>query len=308
MFSEYLELIYDIYTEPSLRRSDLTSRLEHSFLLGCRCQENEIRERFIDLLDSSIPRSLASRLSYVLGGQSWEALADYNWIYLALDLLMSSVDGDEPLTSTRSLLQSSPKLAHSLTTTYIRDLLGPMRRLFFTDPQAAHSTWVSVFPSIWTCLSRKEQENVTNQMVVLLSREFHIKQCEMRPNVILTLLDGLHACSPPLVLPPHLLKYLGKTFGAWYVVLELLQDSLEYVREDENLVRDSVYDALAEVYAEIAEEDMFYGLWRRSSLQIETNAALSFEQIIYENAQSRARAGAIPLVQSECASGRIIRC
>ena len=102
--------------------------------------------------------------------------------------------------------------------------------------------------------------------------------------------------SSPLFLPPDLLKYSRKTFGACYVVLELLQDSLENVREDENLVRDSVYDALAEVYAEIAEEDMFYGLWRRRSLQIETNAALSFEQngmwneaqIIYENAQSRA--------------------
>ena len=39
-----------------------------------------------------------------------------------------------------------------------------------------------------------------------------------------------------------------------------------------------IYDAVAEVYAELAEEDMFYGLWRMHSLQIETNAALSFEQ------------------------------
>ena len=142
----------------------MTTRLEHSFFLGCRCQQKEIRERFKDLLDGSIPRSLTSRLSYVLGGQSWEALADHNWIYLAMDLLLSSVEGEIALTSTRSLLQSSPKLAQSLTTTYVRDLLWPMQRLFFTDAQTAHETWISIFPSIWSSVSRKEQENVTNQL------------------------------------------------------------------------------------------------------------------------------------------------
>ena len=173
LFNEYLELIYDIYTNPSLRRSDLTTRLEHFFLLGCRCQQKEIRERFIDLTDGSIPCSLTSRLSYVLGGQSWEALADHNWIYLAMDLLLGSVEGEIALTSTRSLLQSSPKLAQSLTTTYVRDLLRPMRRLFFTDFQTAHETWISIFPSIWSSLSRKEQENVTNQLVLLLVAYIH---------------------------------------------------------------------------------------------------------------------------------------
>ena len=57
-----------------------------------------------------------------------------------------------------------------------------------------------------------------------------------------------------------------------------MQDSIEHVREDETTVRDMIYDAVAEVYAELAEEDMFYGLWRMQSLQIETNATLSFEQ------------------------------
>ncbi|KAH8118563.1 FAT-domain-containing protein [Phellopilus nigrolimitatus] len=309
LFNQYLELIYDIYTEPSLRRSDLTSRLEQAFILGCRSHDTSLRERFIDLLDSSIPRSLTSRLTYILGVQSWDALADCNWTYLALDLLLSSVDTDMPLTSSPSVVftQTSSPLAQTIANSRIRDIVRPMRRLLYYGMQAAHDTWVSVFSAIWSSLTRKEQGDVTHHMVILLSREYHIRQSEMRPNVIQALLEGIHACSPPMSLPPHLLKYLAKTFGAWHVALEHLQSSLDFVRDDDGTVRDSVYDALAEVYAELVEEDMFYGLWRRRSLHNETNVAITYEQngmwpeaqIAYEQAQSRARNNSIPFTESE---------
>ena len=309
LFNQFLELIYDIYTEPSLRRSDLTSRLEPAFLLGCRSQDTSLRERFIDLLDSSIPRSLMSRLTYILGSQAWDSLADHNWIYLALDLLLSSVDSDMPLTSSPSVVfaQTSSPLALTLANSTIRDIVRPMRRLLFYDPQAAHETWVSVFSSIWSLLTRKEQQDVTQHMIVLLSREHHIRQCEARPNVIQALLEGIHACSPPMSLPAHLLKYLAKTFGAWHVAMEHLQTSLDSAKEDDGVGRDAVYDALAEVYAELVEEDMFYGLWRRRSLHNETNVAITYEQngmwpeaqIAYEQAMSRARSGIIQFTESE---------
>lgn len=309
IFNQYLELIYDIYTDTSLRRSDLTSKLEHAFLLGCRAQDTSLRERFIDLLDSSIPRSLTSRLTYILGVQSWEPLADSNWIYLALDLLLSSIDGDMPLASTNNsgFMQASSPLSQTLSTSRIRDVIRPMRRLLYYDTQLCHNTWVAVFSAVWSTLSRKEQGDVTQHMIVLLSKEYHIRQSEMRPNVIQALLEGIHSCSPPMSIPAHLLKYLAKTFGAWHVALEQLQNQLEYVRDDDSAVRDSVYDALAEVYAELVEEDMFYGLWRRRSLHHETNVAITYEQngmwaeaqISYEKAQNRARNGAIPFTESE---------
>ncbi|THH03836.1 hypothetical protein EW145_g5969 [Phellinidium pouzarii] len=309
LFNQYLELIYDIYTEPALRRSDLTSRLEQAFLLGCRSHDTSLRERFIDLLDNSIPRSLTSRLTYILGVQSWEALADCNWIYLALDLLLSSVDSDMPLTSSPNIVftQTSSPLAQTIANSRIRDIIRPMRRLLYYDMQLAHDTWVSVFPAVWSSLTRKEQGDVTQHIIILLSREYHIRQSEMRPNVIQALLEGIHACSPAINLPAHLLKYLAKTFGAWHVALEHLQCSLDFVRDDDGTVRDSVYDALAEVYAELVEEDMFYGLWRRRSLHSETNVSITYEQngmwpeaqIAYEQAQSKAKNGIIPFTESE---------
>ncbi|CAK5275625.1 unnamed protein product [Mycena citricolor] len=292
----YLELIYSIYTQPALKRSDLTARLEQSFLLGCRAKDPELRAKFIELLDASVTRSLISRVTYVFGVQNWESLADNNWIYLALDLILSAADKDLPARHVASRDIS------------IQNVLRPMRSLLSLDAQAAHDTWVSLFPVIWRALSRREQIDLTQHVINLLAKEYHIRQSEVRPNVIQTLLTGIHACqSSPMTLPPHLVKYLAKTFGAWFVSLEVLAGSFEQVRDDEHVIREYVYDSLADVYAELAEEDMFYGLWRHRCLHIDTNIALAFEQngmweqasATYEVAQTKARTGQIPFTESE---------
>jgi transformation/transcription domain-associated protein len=305
LFLNYLELIYEIYNEPSLRRSDLTTRLEQSFLLGCRARDASLRERFIDMLDASVPRSLPGRMSYILGVQNWEALADQNWIHLALHLLLGAADGEAPIFSDRKGTSASVGMTSSRQKALC--LIRPMQRLAFLDTQTAHDIWVSVFPAAWACLSRREQSDVTLHMIALLSKDYHLKQVEVRPNVIQTLLSGVFACSHPMTLPPHLLKYLAKMYGAWHVTLELLGTALESARDEETSIRDIVYDSLAEVYAELAEEDMFYGLWRRRCLHQETNIAVSFEQngmweqalTTYEAAQSKTRAGVLSFSESE---------
>jgi transformation/transcription domain-associated protein len=304
LFQNYLELIHEIYTDPTLRRSDLTSRLEQSFLLGCRAKDPKLRDRFIDLLDASVPRSLPSRMSYILGVQSWEALADHNWIHLALHLLLGAADWDVAVVVERKDSLASKALPH-LARPKMQNFIQPMQRLLFLDAQTAHDIWVSVFPAAWTCLSRREQVDITHHMITLLSKDYHVKQAEMRPNVIQTLLTGIYACSPPMVIPPHLIKYLAKAYGAWHVALEILgsYDSLP----DNESIRDAVSDALAEVYAELAEDDMFYGLWRRRCLHLETNMAIAFEQNsmweqasnMYETAQSKTRTGSIAFSESE---------
>lgn len=307
LFNMYLELIYDIYTEPSLRRTDLTTKLEQSFLLGCRATDLSLRERFIDLMDVSIPRSLFSRMTYIIGVQNWEALADHNWMFLALHLLLGSVDPDFAITpnNERSLEDNSSPLP--LTLESASSLIRPMQRLLYLDPQKVHDVWVSVFPTAWACLSRREQTDITHHFIALLSKDYHAKQAELRPNVIQTLLQGILQCAPPINLPPHLVKYLGKTFGAWHVATEYLTSSLDNLREDEAVVRDTVYDSLAELYAELAEDDVFYGLWRRRALYLETNIAIAYEQCgmwdqassVYEAAQSKTRSGTLPFSEAE---------
>ena len=306
LFHDYLELIYDIYTEPSLRRSDLTSRLEQCFLLGSRARDVNLRERFMDLLDSSIPRSPSSRLAYILAVQSWEPLADHNWIAVALHLLLGSVDVEIPLIPERKF-NLEPGVGYLTTRHKTTSIVRPVQRLMFLDPLSAHDMWISTFSAVWKCLSRREQADMTLHMTNLLSKDYHIKQAEMRPNIIQTLLSGVLACNPPMILPPHLVKFLCKTYGAWHVGLEILEHSLDYLRDDDASLRNTVFDSLADLYAELAEEDMFYGLWRRRCLHIETNIGLAYEQhgmwdqaeTAYELAQTRSKSGAIAFSETE---------
>jgi transformation/transcription domain-associated protein len=66
-------LIYDIYTSPALRRSELTTCLDICFLVGCRAKDVTIQENSIGLLDISVP------------------------IFLALHLLFGTLDGEQSL-------------------------------------------------------------------------------------------------------------------------------------------------------------------------------------------------------------------
>jgi transformation/transcription domain-associated protein len=89
--------------------------------------------------------------------------------------------------------------------------------------------------------------------------------------------------------------------------MEILETSLDSVKDDDPTVKETVYDSLADVYAELTEEDVFYGLWRRRSLQLETNMALSFEQNgmwefasnCYEGAMTKAKSSQIQFLEVE---------
>lgn len=223
LLTAYLELIYDIYMDTSLRRSDLTSRLEHSFLLGCRTQNPAIREKFLALLDTSVPNSLISRMVYILAVQSWDALAEHNWIYLANHLLMGAIDVDLPPSADKH--NPVCEIPRPTTQTFVR----PIQQLLYGEPQASNDCWVSLFASAWSCLSRKEQGEVNQHMINLLAKDYHTRQAELRPNVIQTLLHGVHALNPAMTLPASLVKYLAKTFNAWHVGIEILNGSLDYL-------------------------------------------------------------------------------
>jgi transformation/transcription domain-associated protein len=306
VFDAFLELIYDVYTAPSLRRSELTTRLETCFLLGCRARDASLRERFIDLLDVSIQRTLSSRLTYILGVQSWEPLADHNWIYLALHLLLGTIEGDHAVGPGSAVSFGMSPTGSFPGTIPTSAIIRSLQRLLFVDPQVAHDVWVSFFSSAWSGLSKREQADITHHMITLLSKEYHIKQAELRPNVIQSLLTSIHKCSPTMLLPPHLIKYLAKTFGAWHVGAEILEGYMD-VSEDASPDSMTVFESLAEVYAELAESDVFYGLWRRGSFYSDTNMAVALEQngmweqasMMYETAQSKARSGVIPFMDHE---------
>ncbi|KAG1240675.1 hypothetical protein G6F68_017430 [Rhizopus microsporus] len=94
---------------------------------------------------------------------------------------------------------------------------------------------------------------------------------------------GLARADVDIKLPPHLIKYLGKTHDAWHISIEILQKMIESGRltevpNDDLNSQERTLDALTELFSDLNENDIFYGLWRRHCTYIETNIALSFEQ------------------------------
>ncbi len=346
LVNDYLRLILEVYQNPEIQRTELTTRLEPAFMFGVRCEDYELRNKFLTVFSNSMSPNIFSRLNYIISIQNWEWNAQHYWINVALSLLMGSVVPDHKLQQTKSsfifrrfgdmrryigwgrtenqmqvdedeetiiedslegLVSTCRRLAQNAQKVSTGDLMEPLRQLQYLDDVEGHRLWVSLFASAWHIVSKRDRNDLKQGMIPLLSQEYHSRQMEKRPNVVITLMEGVGRCSPTFKLPPHLIKYLGTSYNAWYVSLNILEEAALNGNEVSEAVRESNLDALVEMYSALGEEDMFYGLWRRRCVLLETNAAMSFEQNgmwdkamqMYENAQVRARTGALPYSESE---------
>ncbi|KAI7824749.1 FAT domain-containing protein, partial [Gamsiella multidivaricata] len=315
LVEDFLELVVTIYNDPSFARSELTVRLEQAFLMGTRSDNPRLRNQFAEIFDRSIGRSLYTRLTYVIGGQSWEYLGGQCWLQQALDILLGVEDvdaADSPELS--AFLAKHREFLTQINQLNTSDVILPLKQLQHLDTTVTHRLWTDLFPLYWSATSTKERQELTKILIPLLAKEYHSKQQDARPNVIQALLEGISRCAPAIRLPPHLVKYLGKRFCAWHTATHLLQNSIPDGKpsdssgfKEEEKLRNSTLDALAELYTTLGEEDMFYGLWRRRCLYSETNAAISYEQngmwqqaqIMYESAVNKARTGALQFTESE---------
>jgi transformation/transcription domain-associated protein len=191
---DFLNLILDIYTDPALARSELTFRLEPAFLMGCKVRDPVIRSKFLATFDKSLATGLFSRLHYLLGVQSWETLSETYWIHQALDLLLGAVVARDMLFNPGTPLATAKnpptEFVTQLESYTMGELLGAARKLLYADPNATHAVWVSTFKTSWTCLSRVEQRHLTEFMVGLLVKDYHLRSVDRRPNVVQTLLQS----------------------------------------------------------------------------------------------------------------------
>ncbi|PGH01393.1 hypothetical protein AJ79_07934 [Helicocarpus griseus UAMH5409] len=335
---QFLELVIRIYEDPKITRTELTVRLEHAFLIGTRAQDVEMRNRFMSIFDKSLTRSANTRLSYVLTSQNWDTLADSFWLTQASQLVIGSIDMNIParlhpedfiVSPSLFLFASSEKdprkegvmvdsnletmvaehrrFCQELGDVKVRDILEPLAQLQHVDTNVAYRIWVTLFTIVWSTLNREERSDLEKGMVTLLTREYHRGQIDERPNVIQALLEGAVRAKPRFKIPPHAMKFLSRTYDAWYIAACALEQSAISPVIDTPAVRESNLDALVEIYAGLQEDDLFYGTWRRRCKFVETNAALSYEQQgmwdkaqqLYESAQIKARTGAVPFSQGE---------
>lgn len=337
LLHKFLDLVIRIYEDPKITRTELTVRLEHAFLVGTRAQDVDVRNRFMTIFDKSLSRTAASRLMYILTSQNWDTLCESFWLSQAIQLIFGSIDMSSPaqlhpedfkmmhptafyepakdLHKSDLMLDdkyedfavSHRRFYTSIAEVKVRDILEPLCHLQHTDSEVAHQLWVAIFPLCWAAVSREDRMELEKGMVSLLTKDYHQRQIDRRPNVIQSLLEGIVRSRPRFKIPPHVLKFLSRTYDAWYTAAVYLEESAITPIIDTPSVRESNLDALVEVYSGLQEDDLFYGTWRRRCKFVETNAALSYEQNgmwdkaqqLYEAAQIKARTGVIPFSQGE---------
>ncbi|CAJ2507489.1 Uu.00g086750.m01.CDS01 [Anthostomella pinea] len=338
LLTKFLELVIRIYEDPKVTRTELTVRMEHAFLIGTRAQDVEMRNRFLAIFDKSLSKTATARLSYVITAQHWDTLADSFWLAQATQLLFGAVemnaniqmhhadfrtlpaslvfgayskDSREPTLMTDdkydTFMANHRRFVIEVGDVKVRDVIEPIAQLQHTDSNLSHELWVALFPMFWSATAKEEKTDLQKGMVVLLSKDYHSRQMDKRPNVVQTLLTGAAKAWPECKIPPHILKFGAKTYDAWYTAMVQLENAAIKPELDSTNVRESNLDALVELYSSLKEDDLFYGTWRRRCLYVETNAALSYEQTgmwdkaqkLYEAAQIKARTGAIPFTQGE---------
>ena len=340
LLHKFLDLVIRIYEDPQIRRTELTVRLEHAFLIGTRAHDVEIRNKFMNVFDRSLPGKASSRLNYILTSQNWDTLAETFWLSQVIQLMFGSFEmGLNIQLNAQDFKMAPPRQYFSISTNdprkndlmlddkyedfmaqhrrfiaelgdvKARDVLEPLCRLQHTDTKVAYDIWVAVFPLCWSLISREERSDLEKGMVTLLTKDYHQRQLDQRPNVVQALLEGNVRAKPKCKMPSHVMKFLAKTYDSWYTVALALENQANVPPPeiDTPSVRESTLDALVEVYAAMVEDDFFYGTWRRRCKFVETNAALSYEQMgmydkaqqLYEAAQIKARTGVVPFSEGE---------
>jgi len=340
LLERFLELVLKIYEDRAITRTELTVRLEHAFLIGTRAKDVKMRSRFMQIFNNALSESANKRLEYVLTVQNWDTLADSFWLKQASQLLVGSIEMNssarlhhEDLTvcplnklynkelvnpeqkkdeliideSLEDLVVAQKAFNQELYDVRAKHILEPLVQLQHVDDYVAYDLWTKLFPLFWSALARDERIDLEKGMVTLLTREYHQRQLNHRPNVVQALLEGCVRAKPRFKIPPHVMKFLSRHYDAWYTTLVSLEDSAVDPLIDTPAVRESNLDALVEVYAGLQEDDLFYGTWRRRCKFMETNAALSYEQHgmwdkaqqLWEAAQVKARTGVVPFSQGE---------
>lgn len=338
LLHKFLDLVIRIYEDSKITRTELTVRLEHAFLVGTRAQDVEMRNRFMAIFDRSLTRTASARLIYILTSQNWDTLAETFWLSQAIQLIFGTVDmttsilldpEDFKMMPPRHLFGASSndtrkddvmlddkfedfmaqhrRFYLELGDLRARDILEPLCQLQHTSSDVAYRIWVALFPLCWSILTRDDRSELEKGMVSLLTRDYHQRQVDKRPNVVQALLEGNVRAIPKCKIPPHVMKFLSRTYDAWYTAAISLEEQAMTPLIDTTSVRESNLDALVEVYAGLQEDDFFYGTWRRRCKFVETNAGLSYEQngqwdraqSLYEAAQIKARIGVTPYSQGE---------
>ena len=309
LMDKYLVLILTIYSSPRLRTTDLTMKLEGSFLFGLCYSKREIRSRFFKLIDELIPRKVEDRIIFVFSSQRWNLVSSSYWISFAVEFILAAWPRELQSISCLSWpkFYESSFESSSLYKENIEDIFAILNDLVYNSNEACHDIWLQIFPQIWYSLSSAARDELSECIVKVLADPEFASAALSRPNSLKTILDGLALLKKIPDIPHNLVSYIGSEFGAWHSACVILENNLLNIKKAPKSHDYAPIKDLCQLYDRLGETEMSSGLIRRFSIFPETNIALSFEQNnywmtaqkIFEKAQIKARNGTIPFFEDE---------
>ena len=184
-------------------------------------------------------------------------------------------DNDELLL----LLQEHQEFLSKLSVVSTENVLSPLRNLLHINNELSYQLWVSLFPRIWNLFTTTQQNHLWNSILLLLAKDYHILQRKQYPNVIQALLEG--CCKIKLPINPsnqaifsQLIKYLGKTYNAWYFSIYLLEREFIKLKESKCTIEPIYFECISELYKYLSEDDYFNSLWHYRSSSEDTSFAI----------------------------------
>ena len=263
----------------------------------------------------------------------------------------SSHNVSHSLSSSSSYYEES---RNTLVLAHVPEFVTHMKTVCSYHLELASSLWVSLFCSIFKQLAPKERHDLTKVLVLLLAREFLVNKNspssnidssvgvgtgvsnnsiagsttalpQRSANIIHIVMESIARIVPWIQIPPYLIKYIGSTYGLWYLALQILHG---YLEDDESLPNEDLAEivrhqeeiqyAIADLYELLSETDCALAMYRHQALFPELNSILSYEQIgdwttafsDLEALQLRARSGAMIFAESDfhMSEQEMIRC
>lgn len=70
-YTTYLQMIYDLVSNPNPPNPELVSKVQRAWMIGLRCRDPTLRKSFFTFFESQVPKALYSRVQHVIQKQVW---------------------------------------------------------------------------------------------------------------------------------------------------------------------------------------------------------------------------------------------
>jgi transformation/transcription domain-associated protein len=104
--TQFLELIYLIFSDPELNTYEFTVKLHHAFSAGLRSTQHELRQKFFKFFDKIVEKNVYTRLLYILSIKTLDSYGSFYWITQCIEMLITIVDNE----SVTNIVDSNIKL------------------------------------------------------------------------------------------------------------------------------------------------------------------------------------------------------